>query len=32
MDWECAFFCEIIFLVGGPLKSNVVLEKQFKCP
>ena len=24
--------CEIKFLAGGPWKSNLVLEKSFKCP
>ena len=35
MDWECAFSYKLsvelqTFLVGVPLKSNVVLEKSLK--
>ena len=35
MDWECAFLYKLsvelqTFLVGVPLKSNVVLEKSLK--
>ena len=26
----CIFVCEIVFLVGGPWKSDVVLEKSLK--
>ena len=30
MEWECAFLYNLHFLVGGPWKSDVVLEKSLK--